>query len=77
MERVNCWVRSEIMMGFLMKINYLTNLKTLTTPLYTILSPTGAHWKTRNQNTEKEVSNRIKENNGKLESRSRKKKHGE
>jgi hypothetical protein len=48
------------MMEFLMKINYLTNLKTLTTPLYTTSSPTGAHWKTRNQNTEKEVSNRLR-----------------
>ena len=49
MERVSCWVRSEIMMGFLMKINYLTNLKTLITPLYTSSPPTGAHEK--NQKT--------------------------
>ena len=49
------------MMEFLMKINYLTNLKTLTTPLYTILSPTGAHWKARNQNTEKGSKQQIKE----------------
>ena len=34
------WVKPEMVMGFLIKINYLTNLKTLVTPLYTSLFPT-------------------------------------